>query len=257
MTGQCDALSLRHSPDGVLRSSTVITGVTPARARPKPVTRAARGRVPPPPTHQLTPNAGFLCPCGTAYCSGSQPFEGQGIGVTYPAVRIDKLHPDGSPRASWYGYRLPDRDGAARVFRPGGARKIHVHGLWTPVESEVSAFHPDWGFAVHRFAIGDASHLYIDVIRSVQVRRGSIEYVDLYLDVMVGPDGVREKDEELLVRLADDEVARVRRTRDEIRRLIATGFSALQRDGPFWEVPIDAQALPPRMRRRSRAWPRA
>lgn len=174
--------------------------------------------------------------------------------MTYPTVRVDKLHPDGSPRASWYGYRLPDRDGAALVFRPGGARKIHVHGLWTPVESEVSAFHPDWGFAVHRYAKDNTAHLYIDIVRSVDIRPDRVVYVDLYLDVMVGPDGVREKDEELLVRLEDDEAARVRRTRDEIRRLIDAGFPALRRDDPFWEVPAEAQRLPPKMRRRSRAW---
>lgn len=176
--------------------------------------------------------------------------------MDHPVVRVDKLHPDGSPRASWYGYRLPDADGAARVYRPGGARKIHVHGLWTPAESEVSAFHPEWRYAVHRYEKDGASHLYIDIVRSVDIRRDSITYVDLYLDLMVEPDGVREKDEELLVRLAADEAAGARRTRDEIRRLIAGGFPALQCDGPFWSVPADAMALPPKMRRRSRSWPR-
>ncbi len=177
--------------------------------------------------------------------------------MAYPVIRVDKLHPDGSARASWYGYRIPDRDGAARVYRPGRTRTIHVLGIWTPTEPGVSAFHPDWGFAVHRHEKDGASHLYIDIVRSVDIRRDAIVYVDLYLDVMAEPSGVREKDEDLLVRLADEEAARVRRTRDEIRRLIPAGFPALRRDGPFWEVPTDARALPPKMRRRSRAWPRA
>lgn len=174
--------------------------------------------------------------------------------MTHPAVRIDKLHPDGSPRASWYGYRLPDRDGAARVFRPARTRTIHVLGIWTPTEPGVSAFHPDWGFAVHRHQKDGTAHLYIDIVRAIHVRPASIEYIDLYLDVMVGPDGVREKDEELLIRLKDDEAASVRRTRDEIRRLIDAGFPALRPDDPFWDVPAEAQRLPPKMRRRSRAW---
>ena len=177
--------------------------------------------------------------------------------MDYPLVRVDKLHPDGSPRASWYGYRIPDRDGAVRVYRPGRTRTIHVLGIWTPPEPGISAFHPDWGFAPHRHTRGGASHLYIDVIRSVDVRRDAIAYVDLYLDVMVEPGGVREKDEGLLERLDEEEAAGVRRTRDEIRRLIASGFAALQADGPFWEAPDDAKALPPKMRRRSRGWPRA
>lgn len=33
----------------------------------------------------------------------------------YPLVRVEKLHPDGSPRAAWPGYRLPDVNGWARV----------------------------------------------------------------------------------------------------------------------------------------------
>ena len=195
------------------------------------------------------------CAEGTAYCSRSQPLEGQSIEVGYPLVRIDKLHPDGSPRASYYGYRIPDSGGAARVYRPARTRTIHVLGLWTPAKPGVSAFHPEWRFASHRHTRDGAAYLYIDMVRSVDIRRDAIAYVDLYLDVLVGPDGLREKDEELLGRLEAEEAASVRRTRDEVRGLIASGFPALQPDGPFWDVPADALALPPKMRRRSRGWP--
>lgn len=176
--------------------------------------------------------------------------------MDHPLVRVDKLHPDGSPRASWYGYRLADQDGAARVYRPARTRTIHVLGIWTPSEPGVSAFHPGWGFAPHRYTRDGVPYLYVDVIRSVEVRPGRIAYIDLYLDVLVDPGGIREKDEELLVRLADEEAARVRATRDEIRRRITSGAPALQLDGPFWEVPDEVKLLPPKMRRRSRAWPR-
>lgn len=175
--------------------------------------------------------------------------------MEYPLVRVDKLHPDGSPRASWYGYRLPDIDGAVRVYRPPLTRTIHVLGLWTPEKGGVSAFHRDWRFAVHQHT-KEGSHLYIDVVRGVEIRRDSIAYTDLYLDVMSNPDGVREKDEELLQRLEPKEAEAARAVRDEIHRLMADGFPALQREGPFWQVPEDALALRPKMRRRPRDWPR-
>ena len=176
--------------------------------------------------------------------------------MDYPLVRVDKLHPDGSPRASYYGYRLSDSGGAARVYRPPRTRTIHVLGLWTPEQPGVSAFHPEWGFAPHRHTRDGVPYLYVDVVRSVDIRRDRIAYIDLYLDVLVDPSGIREKDEELLVRLDEEEAAHVRARRDEIRRLIETGFPALQLEGAFWDVPDDVKLLPPKLRRRSRAWPR-
>ena len=183
--------------------------------------------------------------------------EDESIEVEYPLVRIDKLHPDGTPRASYYGYRLPDLDGAARVYRPPRTRTIHVLGIWTPSEPGVSAFHPEWGFAPHRRTREGIPYLYVDVIRSVDIRSDRIAYVDLYLDVLLQPGGIREKDEGLLVRLDDEEAARVRARRDEIRGLIESGFPALQLEGAFWDVPDDVRSLPAKMRRRSRSWPRA
>lgn len=173
--------------------------------------------------------------------------------MEYPLVRVDKLHPDGSPRASWYGYRLPDIDGTARVYRPPHTRTVHVLGLWDNGSSGVSAFHPEWRFAVHQYTRGGA-HLYIDIARPVDIRPGSIGYVDLYLDVMSHPDGVREKDEELLVRLDPEEAAAARTARDEVRRLMGAGAPALQREGPFWDVPMEAIGLPAKKLRRTRAW---
>src|SRR5205823_9664566 len=70
---QCDALPLRHSPDA-LRSSTLITGVTPARASVGPFAPAAPGRVP------RSRDTGSHLPAGSlgrgkcAYCSRSWPF---------------------------------------------------------------------------------------------------------------------------------------------------------------------------------------
>jgi len=175
--------------------------------------------------------------------------------VEYPLVRVDKLHPDGSPRASWYGYRIPDRDGAVRVYAPPRTRRIHVAGLWTPSSSLVSAFHPEWRFVPHRWIDGETTGTYIDVVRSTTVHRDHVEYVDLYLDVSIRGDGaVLEKDEELLDRLSDGEAAAVRATRDDLRARIARAEGPFSRDLSFWDIPEDAKALPPRQRRRSRAW---
>jgi hypothetical protein len=175
--------------------------------------------------------------------------------VGYPLVRVDKLHPDGSPRASWYGYRIPDRDGSLRVYAPPRTRRIHVGGLWTPPGWMVSAFHPEWRFVPHRWVDGATNGTYVDLTRSTSVRRDRVEFVDLYLDVSIRGDGVVfEKDEELLERLTVDEAAMVRATRDELRRRIASAEPPFSADESFWQVPDDARALPPRMRRRTRAW---
>lgn len=175
--------------------------------------------------------------------------------MEYQTVRVDKLHPDGSPRASWYGYRIPDRNGAVRVYAPPRTRRIHVGGLWTPRGWGVSAFHPDWRFVPHRWVDGETTGMYIDVVRSTAVKRGRVEYVDLYLDVSIRADGeVCEKDEELLGRLSESEAASVRATRDDLRTRIAREEGPFSTDASFWDVPEDARALPPRLRRRSRTW---
>src|SRR3989442_29657 len=58
----------------------------------------------------------------------------------YPLVRIDKLHPDGSPRAAWLGYRLPDIAGWARVWAPPHTPRAHTQwGGWTAAEPLLTA----------------------------------------------------------------------------------------------------------------------
>lgn len=172
----------------------------------------------------------------------------------YPLVRVDKLHPDGSGRASWYGYRIPDRDGAVRIYAPPATRRIHIAGLWTPRGWLVSAFHPDWRFVPHRWVDGGTTGMYIDVVRSTAVHRDRVEYVDLYLDVSIHEGVVTEKDEELLDRLAAHEATAVRSTRDDLRARIAGAEGPFSSDASFWDVPDDARALPPKLRRRSRTW---
>src|SRR2546430_7283922 len=70
---QCDALPLRHSPDA-LRSSTLITGVTPARASRLPVHSRGSRASSALPQRRLAPAAGSLLSRDCAYCSRSWPF---------------------------------------------------------------------------------------------------------------------------------------------------------------------------------------
>ena len=175
--------------------------------------------------------------------------------MDYPLVRIDKLHPDGSPRASLYGYRLPDSRGVARVIVPPGTRRIHVNGLWLHEDTQVFAFDPRRRYVVTCWWSDPADRgLYIDIAREVRIGTTTLQYVDLYLDVIVKEGAVREKDEELLERLEATEAQRARATRDEVRRGIERRDHLLDPASEIWSVPADALALPPKMRRRSRAW---
>ena len=63
-----------------------------------------------------------------------------------------------------------------------------------------------------------------------------------------------EKDEELLGRLSESEAASVRPTRDDLRTRIAREEVPFSTDASFWDVPEDAGALPPKLRRRSHTW---
>lgn len=177
--------------------------------------------------------------------------------MDYPLVRVDKLHPDGSPRASWYGYRIPDRGGAVRVYAPPRTRRIHAAGIWTPPGWMVSAFHADWGFVPHHWVDGASRGTYIDIVRSATVYADRVEYIDLYLDLSIRDGAVFEKDEELLERVSEAEATAARASRDAVRERIAREQAPFASDASFWDVPDDAKALPAKMRRRSRAWPRA
>ena len=175
--------------------------------------------------------------------------------MTYPLVRVDKLHPDGSPRASLYGYRLPDHLGVARVIVPPGTRRIHVNGLWRHEDTQVFAFDPRRRYVVTCWWSDPADRgLYIDIAREMRIGTATLQYVDLYLDVIVTAGSVREKDEELLGRLDPAEARQARATRDEVRLGIERRDPLLDPASEAWSVPADALALPPKMRRRSRAW---
>lgn len=163
----------------------------------------------------------------------------------YPAVRVDKRHPDGTPRASWSGYRLADAASIARVYAPAGTRRVHVGGTWDMPHPMVTAFDLQLFFVASRYAAPEGPRIYVDIARGIRIAGDVLGYVDLYLDVMLDEHGVvTEKDEELLERLSERDRWLARAARDEVRSRIASGDRLLDPYSPFWTAPPDALRLP-------------
>ncbi len=162
-----------------------------------------------------------------------------------PFIRVDKLHPNGSPRASWQGYRIADTDGAVRVWTPARTPRIHVNGRWTPDAPFVMTWVPGEPFVVACFEDADGIALYIDIVREVIITPVRIAYVDLYVDVILKNGVVVSKDEELLTRLDAGEAHGVLRTRDHLLRAVRAGDGPFQMNHPRWQVPDEDRALPP------------
>lgn len=163
-----------------------------------------------------------------------------------PIVRIDKLIPGGSLWQRRSGYRLADRDGLARVYQPAGTPWWNPLGGWTQEHDGIGIFGGTLPFAVSCHGPEGGKRFYIDVVRWSRIGPAVISYLDLYLDVLIDPDGaVSEKDEHQLVSLPRAEQVAVRATRDQIRARITTGDPVFDPTGPFYRVPDDARALAP------------
>lgn len=163
----------------------------------------------------------------------------------YPKIRVDKLHADGSPRASWEGYRIEDADGAVRIWTPARTPRIHVLGRWTPDSAFVTAWVPGEPFVIARYEDAEGPAFYIDIVRECRVAPDRFTYVDLYVDVIRWSGGVKSKDEELLTKLTADEARSVLATRDRLLAAVRAGDAPFRFDDPRWSVPPDARALPP------------
>ncbi|MHB8630662.1 MAG: DUF402 domain-containing protein [Candidatus Limnocylindria bacterium] len=166
----------------------------------------------------------------------------------YPIVRVQKRIPDGSVWQRYRGYRLPDVHGVARVYLPGGTRWWNRLGGWaTPADGHgISLFHPSYPFVVSCHGPAGTKRFYVDIVRASTIAPELIEYLDLYLDVMIDAAGnVTEKDEEQLVRLDPPEQAFVRRSREEVRRRIAGRDPLFDPGSEFFALPTDAAALEP------------
>ena len=164
----------------------------------------------------------------------------------YPLIRIDKRIPDGSIWQTRWGYVLPELEGWTRVYQPTGTRWSNPLGGWTAKSDGVSIFKPDRPFAIACHGPADEKRFYIDIAHRVRVEGDVLEFMDLFLDVMIDPAGVvTEKDEHQLIFLTPAERTLAREARDEVRRLIAAGDPLFDPRGPFYAVPDEATALAP------------
>lgn len=164
----------------------------------------------------------------------------------FPLIRVDKRIPDGSIWQTRWGYLLPPVQGWIRVYQPTGTRWSNSLGGWTAKTDGISIFNLDRAFTITCHGPDGEKRFYIDVARGVRVKGDVLEFVDLFLDVMIDPSGaVSEKDEHQLVFLASEERRFARGARDEVRRLIAADDPLFDARGPYYAVPEGARALPP------------
>lgn len=161
-----------------------------------------------------------------------------------PLIRVDKLHPDGSPRASWQAYRIPDADGAVRLWTPPRTPRIHVNGQWTPDGGFVTAWTPGEHFVVACHSARGEFALYIDIVRAVRVSASRFAYTDLYVDVLHDHGRAWSKDEERLAELDPEEARSVITTRDALLRAVRAGDPPFVRGHPRWSIADDVRALP-------------
>ncbi len=163
----------------------------------------------------------------------------------YPLIRVDKLHADGSPRASWEGYRIEDADGAVRIWTPARTPRIHVSGRWTPESPLLSAWVPGDPYVVARYEDAGGLAFYIDIVRECRITPERFAYVDLYVDVIRWPGGITSKDEELLVKLERDEADRVLAIRDQLLAAVRGGEPPFEYGHARWQIPAEIRGLPP------------
>ena len=162
----------------------------------------------------------------------------------YPKIRVEKLHPDGSPRAAWQGYRIDDHDGAIRIWTPGKTTRIHVNGRWSPESPILTVWKPGERFVAAVWE-EESLEMYVDIVREVIVTPTRFAYVDLYVDVMHRQGRTWSKDEELAHQLDPAEEREVLAIRDELMRALNAAEPPFHFGSARWRVPNDVRALPP------------
>ena len=164
----------------------------------------------------------------------------------YPIARVVKRIPDGSIWQRYRGYRLPDVAGVARVHLPGGTRWWNPLGGWLTEADGLHLFDPAQPFVISCHGPERAKRFYIDIVRASHITGDTIEYLDLYLDVMIDAARVvSEKDEDHLDRLEASEREGVLRARDEVRARIARGDPLFDPASDYFALPADAARLEP------------
>lgn len=164
----------------------------------------------------------------------------------YPIVRVQKRIPDGSVWQRYRAYRLPDVQAVARVYLPPGTRWWNPRGGWVTQWPNVALFPRGRPFVISCSGPPDDKRFYIDIVRASTVSETGIEYLDLYLDVMLDrARSVTEKDEEQLRWLDPDERATVRRARDDVRARIAADDPLFDPGSEYFALPPNVAALEP------------
>jgi len=163
----------------------------------------------------------------------------------YPLIRIDKRIPDGSIWQARRAYRLPAVAGWARAYGPAGTRWSNPLGGWTAQFEGISLFHADRPFTIACSGPDGDKRFYIDIAHRVRIEPVLIEFIDLFLDVMIDASGaVTEKDEHQLVFLPEKMRAFTRTARDEVRGLIAARDELFDPQGRYLALPDDVAVLP-------------
>ncbi len=164
----------------------------------------------------------------------------------YPLIRVDKRIPDGSIWQARRGYLLAPVDGWTRVYAPAGTEWSNPLGGWKTETPGISLFHPERPFTIACHGPHGDKRFYIDVAHRVRIQPEVIEFVDLFLDVMIGPERViTEKDEHQLVALSPTLQSLARAARDDVRRRIAAADPLFDAGSAYYETARDLQALPP------------
>lgn len=164
----------------------------------------------------------------------------------YRLIRVDKRIPNGTIWQARRAYLLPPVDDWSRVFGPTGTRWSNPLGGWTTQHGGVSLFHPAQPFTIACYGEPGQERFYVDIAHRVRIDPEVIEFVDLFLDVMIDPSGnVTEKDEQQLMVLPEAMRAFTRRARDEVRSLIGGRHELFDRASRYYALPEDALDLPP------------
>ena len=164
----------------------------------------------------------------------------------YRLIRVDKRIPDGSIWQTRRGYLLDAIRGWTRVFGPTGTRWSNPLGGWTTQHEGVSLFHPERSFTISCHGPADAKRFYVDIAHRVRITPDLVEFVDLFLDVLIdGGRIVSEKDEHQLAVLPPELQAFARSARDEVRGLIAASDALFDATSDYYAIPVAAASLPP------------
>ncbi|HEY6959860.1 MAG TPA: DUF402 domain-containing protein [Candidatus Limnocylindria bacterium] len=165
----------------------------------------------------------------------------------YRPIRIDKRIPDGSIWQARSEYLLPPVDGWSRTLGPAGTRWSNPLGGWTTKVTGMSLFHPEAPFTVSCFGPDAAKRFYIDIAYRTRIEHDLIEFVDLFLDVLIDADhAVSEKDEYQLAVLPHELGEFARRARDDVRTRIDAGDPLFDATSAFFAIPEAARTLMPR-----------